>query len=184
VLAVILRGFRLVPAEARASMLEDAVHARSLSVCIYSVNTVHRMRGRPPLRPFFRAASVLAAEVRRPPWRPSSASHAVPVNTEETSPGTLRSRSRLSQCRPLPRPRTSTARRSLGLSPLRLGISLTGRVMVAPFVSSMRKCVLLSAVCHAGGPRLSNRCKAPGARRPGEVRTQLLLYPVRHQTSL
>jgi hypothetical protein len=80
----------------------------------------------------------LAAEVRRPPWRPSSASHAVPGNTEETSPGTLRSRSRLSQCRPPPRPRTSTARRSLGLTRLRLGISFTGRVMVAPFVSSMR----------------------------------------------
>jgi hypothetical protein len=28
--------------------------------------------------------------------------------------------------------------------------------------------VLLSAVCHPGRPRLSNRCKAPGARGPGE----------------
>src|SRR5215472_4022416 len=48
VLALILRGFRLIPAEARASVLEDAVHAWSLLVCIYTVNTDYRMRGRPP----------------------------------------------------------------------------------------------------------------------------------------
>ena len=143
---------------------------------------VCRSRGRPPLRPFLRAASALAAEVRRPPWRPSSASHSAPGNTEETSPGTLRSRSRLSQCSPPPRPRTATARRSLGLTPLRLGISLTGNVMVAPLVSSMRNACFLSAVCHAGRPRLGNSCKASSARGPSEVRTQLLLYPVGHQT--
>src|SRR6516225_3149916 len=60
-------------------------------------------------------------------------------------PETLRRRERVRSDRdqgfpnrPPPRPRTSTARRSLGLTPLRLGISFTGRVMVAPFVSSMR----------------------------------------------
>jgi len=36
------------------------------------------------------------------------------------------------------------------------------------------QCVLLSGVCHVRCTRLSNRCKAPGARGPGEVRTQLL----------
>jgi len=136
--ALILRGLRLVPAEARASVLKDAVHAPSLSARIYSVNTAYRMRGRPPLRPFLRAAAVLAAEVRRPPARPSSASHAVPGNMEETRPGTLRSTSSLSQWRPPPRPRTSTARMSSGLAPLRLGISFTGNVMDAPLVSSIR----------------------------------------------
>src|SRR5215469_16899487 len=136
--ALTLRGLRLVPAEARASVLKDAVHALSLSARIYSVNTVYRMRGRPPLRPFLRAAAVLAAEVRRPPARPSSASHAVPGNMEETRPGTLRSTSSLSQWRPPPRPRTSTARMSSDLASLRLGISLTGNVMDAPFVSSIR----------------------------------------------
>jgi hypothetical protein len=70
--------------------------------------------------------------------RPSSASHSGPENKEERRPGTLRSRSRPSQCKPLPRPRTSTARRSLGLAPLRPEISFTGNVIVAPFVSSIR----------------------------------------------
>ena len=97
-----------------------------------------RVRGRPPLRPFRRAAAALAADEFRPPIRPSSASHSGPENKEERRPGTLRSRSRPSQCRPLPRPRTSTARRSLGLAPLRPESSFTGNVIVAPFVSSIR----------------------------------------------
>jgi hypothetical protein len=99
---------------------------------------VYRTRGRPPLRPFLRAAAPLAAEEFRPPMRPSSASHSGPENNEERRPGTLRSRSRPPQCRPPPRPRTSTARRSLGLAPLRPEISFTGNVIVAPFVSSIR----------------------------------------------
>ena len=90
------------------------------------------------MRPFLRAAAPLAAEEFRPPMRPSSASHSGPENNEERRPGTLRSRSRPSQCKPLPRPRTSTARRSLGLAPLRPEISFTGNVIVAPFVSSIR----------------------------------------------
>jgi len=101
VLAMILRGFQLVPT------------------------------GGPPLRPFLRAASVLAAEMRRPPTWPRSASHAVLGNTEETRPGTLRSRSRLPHCRPPPRPRTSSLRILLELTLLRLGISLTGTVIFA-----------------------------------------------------
>jgi hypothetical protein len=43
------------------------------------------------------------------------------------------------------------------------------------------QCVLLSAVHDAGGPRLSVRCTVPGGGCPSEIRTQLLLYPVRHQ---
>jgi hypothetical protein len=39
VVALILRGFRLVPAEASASVFEDAVHRSSLSTGIYNVNT-------------------------------------------------------------------------------------------------------------------------------------------------
>ena len=96
------------------------------------------MRGRPPLRPFLRAAAALAADDFRPPTRPSSASHSGPANTEERRPGTLRSRSRLSQCKPPPRPRISTARMSCGAARLRLGISSTGNVIAAPFVSSIR----------------------------------------------
>ena len=96
-----------------------------------------RVRGRPPLRPFLRAAAALAAEDFRPPIRPSSASHAGPANTEESRPGTLRSRSRPSQCKPLPRPRISTARICWGLARLRFGISLTGNVIAAPFVSAI-----------------------------------------------
>ena len=90
------------------------------------------------MRPFLRAAAALAAEEFRPPMRPSSASHSGPENKEERRPGTLRSRSRPPQCRPLPRPRTSTARRSLGLTPLRHEISFTGNVIVAPVVSPIR----------------------------------------------
>ena len=109
-LALILRGFRLVPAETRASVLEDAVQCpQSISVylqCKYA----YRMRGRPPLWPFLRATAAFAGEDLRPPMRPSSASHSGPGNTEERRPGTLRSRSRLSQCKPPPRPRISTAR--------------------------------------------------------------------------
>jgi hypothetical protein len=138
VLALILRGFRLIPAEARASVLEDAVHARSLSARIYNVNTDYRgRRGRPPLRPFLRAAAALAAEDLRPPTRPNSASHSGPVSTVEKRPGTLRSRSRLSKCKPLPRPRISTARISRDVARLRLGTSFTGKVIAAPFVSSI-----------------------------------------------
>jgi hypothetical protein len=33
----------------------------------------YRMRGRPPLRPFLRAAAAFAAEERLPPMRPSDA---------------------------------------------------------------------------------------------------------------
>src|ERR1700731_3001761 len=135
-----------------------------------------RVRGRPPLRPFLRAAAALAAEEFRPPMRPSSASHSGPENKEERRPGTLRSRSRPSQCRPLPRARTSTPRRSLGLAPLRPEISSTGNVIVAPFVSSIRSArsweryaakAARGAVFGAGGPR--------------EIRAQLLLYPARYQ---
>lgn len=105
------------------------------------MNTVafcHRMRGRPPLHPFLRAAAAFAAEERLPPMRPSSASHSGPANTEERRPETLRSRSRLSQCKPPPRPRISTARTSRAAVLLRRGMSLTGKVMTAPFVSSIR----------------------------------------------
>jgi hypothetical protein len=51
----------------------------------------------------------------------------------------LRSRSRLSQCKPPPRPRISTARTSRAAALLRLGISFTGKVTAAPFVSSIRR---------------------------------------------
>ena len=136
-LALILRGFRLVPAEARASVLEDAVHGRSLSLCIYSVNTAYRIHGRPPLRPFLRAAAALAAEELRPPTRPSSASHSGPANKEQRRPGTLKSRSRLSQCKPPPRPSISTVRISRSAARLRSGISLTGNLIATPFVSAI-----------------------------------------------
>ncbi len=136
-LALIFRCFRLVPAEGRASVLEDAVHSLTLPVCIYNVNTDYRMRGRPPLRPFLRAAVALAVEDFRPPMRPSSASHSGPANTEEKRPGTLRSRSSLSQCKPPPRPRISTARISWGLARLRSGIRFTGNMIAAPFVSAI-----------------------------------------------
>jgi hypothetical protein len=46
------------------------------------------------------------------------------------------------------------------------------------------QCVLSSAVCHAGGPRLGSRCEAPSARRLREIRTQLVLYPVSHPMNL
>ena len=89
------------------------------------------------MRPFLRAAAALAAEDFRPPIRPSSASHAGPANTEESSPGTLRSRSRPSQCKPLPRPRISTARICRGAACLRPGISSIGKEIAAPFVSAI-----------------------------------------------
>ena len=53
-----------------------------------------RSRGRPPLRPFFRAAAALASDDWRPPRRPSSDIHPCPSNADDTSDGTLRSRSR------------------------------------------------------------------------------------------
>ena len=95
------------------------------------------LRGRPPLNPFLRAAAAFAGDDLRPPIRPSSASHSGPANTEERRPGTLRSRSRLSQCRSPPRPSISTARISRGVARLRSGISLTGNVIAAPFVSAI-----------------------------------------------
>jgi hypothetical protein len=119
------------------------------------------MRGRPPLRPFLRAAAAFAGEDFRPPTRPSSASHSGPANTEEKRPGTLRSRSRLSQCKPPPRPSISTPRTSRGGARLRLGISLTGRVMTAPFVSSIR-----SARCGAKYVTELARVSVLAARRP------------------
>ena len=176
------------------------------------------MHGRPPLRPFLRAAAAFAGEDFRPPMRPSSASHSGPVNTEERRPGTLRSRSRLSQCKPPPRPRISTARTSRTAAALRLGISFTGKVTAAPFVSSIRRtfsrarywtsaargspeicdephwqddccpvreldlqCALTGAVRDVPGSQLRLCSTAPGAGRPSEIRTQLLLYPVRYQ---
>jgi len=104
---------------------------------MYNVNTDQRMRGRPPLRPFLRAAAAFAGEDFRPPTRPSSASHSGPGKTEERRPGTLKSRFRLSQCKPTPRPRISTARISWGVACLRSGISFTGNVIPAPFVSAI-----------------------------------------------
>src|SRR5437762_1675545 len=108
------------------------------------VRAVARPRGRPPFRPFLRAAAALAAEDRRPPTRPNSAIHSGPANTDDTSPGTLRSTSRASQCRPPPRPRTSTDRTSLGEARLSAGISFTGIVISAPLVSSMRSVLSLA----------------------------------------
>ena len=90
------------------------------------------------MRPFLRAAAVLAADDFRPPMRPSSASHSGPASTEERRPGTLRSISSASQCRAPPRPRTSTARTARGGARLRSGIKFTGNVIAAPFVSSIR----------------------------------------------
>jgi hypothetical protein len=94
-----------------------------------------RIRGRPPLRPFLRAAAVFAGDDLRPPMRPSSASHSGPANTKDRRPETLKSRSRLSQCKPPPRPRISTARRSRTAALLRPGMSFTGKATAAPFVS-------------------------------------------------
>jgi len=96
-----------------------------------------RRRGRPPLRPFLRAAAALAAEDLCPLTRLSSASHSGPVSTVEKRPGTLGSRSRLSKCKALPRPRISTARISRDVARLRLGTRFTGKVIAAPFVSSI-----------------------------------------------
>ena len=50
----------------------------------------------------------------------------------------LRSTSRLSQCKPPPRPRISTARTSRRGARLRSGISFTGKATATPFVSSIR----------------------------------------------
>ena len=50
----------------------------------------------------------------------------------------LRSTSRLSQCKPPPRPRISTARTSRRAARLRSGISFTGKAIATPFVSSIR----------------------------------------------
>lgn len=120
-----------------------------------------RTRGRPPLRPFLRAAAAFAGDDFRPPMRPSSASHSDPARTEERRPGTLRSRSRLSQCTPPPRPRISTARTSRAAALLRLGMSFTGKVMAAPFVSSIR-----SARSRARYPTRPARGSIFAARRP------------------
>jgi hypothetical protein len=100
--------------------------------------------------------------------RPSTASHSGPENKEERRPGTLRSTSRPSQCRPLPRPRTSTARRSLGLAPLRPESSFTGNVIVVPFVSSIRS----ARSCERYAAKTA-RGSAFAARRPArEVRAK------------
>jgi len=56
--------------------------------------------------------------------------------------------------------------------------------MVAPFVSSIRNALPAPRYRARLGPRLSVRCMAARAGRPGEIRSQLLLYPVRHQTNL
>jgi len=50
----------------------------------------------------------------------------------------LRWTSRLSQCKPPPRPRISTARTSWRAARLRSGINLTGKLTATPFVSSIR----------------------------------------------
>ena len=50
----------------------------------------------------------------------------------------LRSTSRLSQCKPPPWPRISTARTSRRAARLRSGISFTGKAIATPFVSSIR----------------------------------------------
>ena len=91
------------------------------------------MRGRPPLRPFLCAAAALGAEDFRPPTRPSSASHSGTAKAEERRPGTLKSRSRLSKCKPPPRPSISTERISREAARLRSGTSFTGKVIAAPF---------------------------------------------------
>jgi len=79
----------------------------------------------------------LAAEELRPPTRPSSASHSGPANKEQRRPGTLKSRSRLSQCKPPPRPSISTVRISRSAARLKSGISLTGNLIATPFVSAI-----------------------------------------------
>ena len=88
----------------------------------------------------------LGSEDFRPPMRPSSASHSGPENTEERRPGTLRSRSRLSQCKPPPRPRISTARISLGLARLRLWYQLHRQRDRSPVRELDAQRVLLRAV--------------------------------------
>lgn len=50
----------------------------------------------------------------------------------------LRSRSSLSQCKPPPRPRISTAHTSRRAARLSSGMSFTGKATAAPFVSSIR----------------------------------------------
>ena len=128
-----------------------------------------RMRGRPPFLPFLRAAAALAADDRRPPTRPNSAIHWGPANTDDTRPGTLRSRSRLSQCSPLPRPSTSTDCTSVGAARFRCGISFTGIVIAAPLVSSIssaaprvryRARAALGSVFAAHRPAAEARAKA------------------------
>jgi len=43
------------------------------------------------------------------------------------------------------------------------------------------QCTFTGAVLHIDSPRLGFRCMSPGAGRPSEVRTELLLYPPEHQ---
>jgi hypothetical protein len=50
----------------------------------------------------------------------------------------LRSTSRLSQCKPPPRPRISAARTSRRAARLSSGISFTGKAIASPFLSSIR----------------------------------------------
>src|SRR5207302_2276504 len=77
------------------------------------------------------------AKDSRQPTRQNTASPPSPENKKETRQRTLKTRSR-AQCRPLPRPTTATARRSLGRTPFRPEISFTGNVIVAPVVSPIR----------------------------------------------
>jgi hypothetical protein len=109
-------------------------HKRSQALVLAGART----RGRPPFRPFLRAAAALASDDPLLPTRPNSAIHAGPANTDDTRAGTLRSKPRRPQCRPPPRPSTWTERPSLGGARLKPGMSLSGMVSAAPLVSSIR----------------------------------------------
>lgn len=56
-----------------------AAHAHAV------VSAAACVRGRPPLRPFVRAAAALAGDERRPPMRPSSAIQVELSNTDDTN---------------------------------------------------------------------------------------------------
>jgi len=87
----------------------------------------------------------------------------------------LRSRSRLSKCRPPPRPRISTTRISRGVARRKIGYQLHGHVIAAPFRELDPQDVLFRTV-HSW---LCFHRTLPGSERPSEIRTQLLLYPPR-----
>ena len=135
------------------------------------------------MRPFLRAAAALAAENFRPPIRLSSASHSGPANTEERRPGTLRSRSRLSQCNPASTKDLDRADIFGGSTP---------EIWYQPHRQRDRNPVReldpqrvpFREIHGAAGSWLRFCHALPSTGRPGEIRAHLLLYPPRYQVRL